>query len=158
LNSELRAIPLARFLRYTVDMKRQVVYGLALLVLGVLVVGCASVKVSVDGDIAADELVQRGQEASDRYQYRLALEYYELVLERFAYNIDMVITARYEIAYINFKQKKYAVARKKLVELLVVYEDIDAETYPQQFKRLCEVVIQLIDKKTGAAAGPTAAG
>jgi outer membrane protein assembly factor BamD (BamD/ComL family) len=55
----------------------------------VLVAACATTVV-IPEDLTAAELVQRGQEASDRNRYNNALQYYQAVLERFPYNAEFV--------------------------------------------------------------------
>jgi outer membrane protein assembly factor BamD (BamD/ComL family) len=114
--------------------------------------GCASRPVTAPDDITAEELIQRGQEASDRYNYDQALQYYRLVLDRFPYNIDMVCAAEYEIAFINYKQKNYAEARVQFNTLLLRYQSPDAELLPPQFKRLCEIVLERMGDAGQAAA------
>jgi outer membrane protein assembly factor BamD (BamD/ComL family) len=114
--------------------------------------GCASSPAAVPGDITAEELVQRAQEASDRYHYRQALQYYELVMSRYSYNIEMVCTAEYETALIYYKQKKYGLAREQFDALLLRYAGADAELLPPKFKRLSGIMLENINKKAGPPA------
>ena len=122
---------------------------LVLIVAALIMAGCASSPVSVPDDITVEELVQRAQEASDRYHYRQALEYYDLVLTRYSYNIEMVCTAEYETALIYYKQKKYGLAREQFNALLLRYEGADAELLPPKFRRLSGIVLESINKKAG---------
>ncbi|MDR2730859.1 MAG: tetratricopeptide repeat protein [Treponema sp.] len=102
---------------------------------------------SIPDDLSPAELEQRAQEASDRNRYDLALEYYEAMLDRNSNNIDIVITAKYEIAFIHYKQKKYQQAHEELNEVLEYYKDPDEELLPQQFKRLAQIVLNSISEK-----------
>ncbi|MDR3248559.1 MAG: hypothetical protein LBT39_07215 [Treponema sp.] len=108
---------------------------------------CATGPQNVSKDTTAEELIQRAQEASDRNHYGTALRYYELLRERNQTSIDWICTAEYEIAFIHYKQKKYAEAREELEALLLRYETPDAELLPQQFKRLSTIVLNSIEEK-----------
>jgi outer membrane protein assembly factor BamD (BamD/ComL family) len=103
--------------------------------------------VVVSEEMTSEELVQRAQEASDRNRYTTALQYYEALLVRNQTNYDWLLTAEYEIAFIHYKQKKYGEAKGELNALLSRYDTPDAELLPQQFKRLCNIVLESIGKK-----------
>jgi outer membrane protein assembly factor BamD (BamD/ComL family) len=109
--------------------------------------GCASGPDTVPDTITPAELVQRAQEASDRNRYKDALAYYELILERFPSNSDMVCTAEYEIAFIHYKQKQYDTAADEFNTLLARYDEPDGELLPPQFKRLAGIVLEQIAEK-----------
>jgi outer membrane protein assembly factor BamD (BamD/ComL family) len=126
--------------------KRIAFLGALLLVLGLN--ACATVPEDISEEMSAEELVQRAQEASDRNHYKVALRYYEALLARNQTSYDWVLTAEYEIAFIHYKQKKYGQAREELEALLRRYEGPEAELLPQQFKRLCGIVLERIGEKT----------
>jgi outer membrane protein assembly factor BamD (BamD/ComL family) len=124
--------------------------GGALLWAVLLILGfnaCASAPEDISEEMSPEELVQRAQEASDRNRYKTALQYYEVLLERNQTSYDWVLTAEYEIAFIHYKQKKYEQAREELSALLRRYEGPDAELLPQQFKRLCNIVLERIGER-----------
>jgi outer membrane protein assembly factor BamD (BamD/ComL family) len=112
----------------------------------VMAVSCAS-QVFIPEDLSAPEMVQRAQEASDRNRYNIALQYYEAILLRNPYNADYICAAEYEIAFIHYKQKKYAQARSEFNMLLERYNTPDAELLPPQFKILARKVLESIDDK-----------
>jgi len=107
---------------------------------------CAST-VAISEDLSPAELIQRAQEASDRNRYNIALQYYQALLERNRDNIDLVITAEYEIAFIHYKQKKYQQSREELEALLEYYNTPDEELLPPQFKRLAVIVLERIAER-----------
>jgi outer membrane protein assembly factor BamD (BamD/ComL family) len=116
-----------------------------------LFVACASGPVVISGDITAEELIQRAQEASDRNRYAVSLQYYEAIRERFPLDLVNVCAAEYEIAFIHYKQKKYAEAKDEFTDLLSRYEDPDEELLPPQFKILSAKIlakIEAIEKRT----------
>jgi outer membrane protein assembly factor BamD (BamD/ComL family) len=113
---------------------------------------CAST-VKINDDMSPAELIQRAQEASDRNRYKIALQYYEALYDRNRSNLDLVITAEYEIAFIHYKQKKYQQAREELTALLEYYNTPDQELLPQHFKRLAQIVLNTIEEKERQRAG-----
>jgi outer membrane protein assembly factor BamD (BamD/ComL family) len=110
---------------------------------------CSTSPVVISTEMTSEELVQRAQEASDRNRYNTALQYYQALLERNQTSYDWLLTAEYEIAFIHYKQKKYREAETELNTLLNRYDSPDAELLPQQFRRLCTIVLESIEKKEG---------
>jgi outer membrane protein assembly factor BamD (BamD/ComL family) len=119
------------------------------LLLMALTAACSTSPQSISEDLSSEELVQRAQEASDRNRYNTALLYYQALLERNQTSYDWILTAEYEIAFIHYKQKKYNEAKDELNALLDRYNSPDAELLPQQYKRLCTIVLESIEKKEG---------
>jgi outer membrane protein assembly factor BamD (BamD/ComL family) len=107
---------------------------------------CATT-VNISEDMSPAELIQRAQEASDRNRYNIALQYYEALRDRNNNNIDLIITAEYEIAFIHYKQKKYEQAREEFNAVIEYYNTYDEAVLPQQFKRLSQIVLKSIDEK-----------
>ncbi|MDR0323475.1 MAG: hypothetical protein LBI12_03385 [Treponema sp.] len=112
-----------------------------------LLCACKTAPVTISEDLSPSELIQRAQEASERRRYNTAMQYYEALYERNSNNIDLVITAEYEIAFIHYKQKDYIKAREGLNALLEHYNTPDEELLPQHFKRLANIVLESIDEK-----------
>jgi outer membrane protein assembly factor BamD (BamD/ComL family) len=111
------------------------------------VFSCASGSVIISDELSSAELIQRAQEASDKNRYKTALQYYQALYDRNATNIDLICVAEYEIAFIHYKQKKYAQARAEFNALLERYNALNAENLPQQFKLLTHKVLERIDEK-----------
>ena len=110
----------------------------------VLAASCASGPVVIPDDLTPMELIQRGQEASDRGRYSVSLQYYQTLIERFPLDIDNICGAEYEIAFIHYKEKKYDIAKKEFTDLLDRYNTPDAALLPPQFKVLSEKIIAKI--------------
>jgi len=108
---------------------------------------CATDQLNIPQNLSPSELIQRAQEASDRNRYNNALQYYQALLDRNPSNIDLVCTAEYEIAFIHYKQKKYAQSREEFDALLKRYEAFDGDYLPPQFKLLAVKVLERIDEK-----------
>ncbi|MCL2043012.1 MAG: hypothetical protein FWG89_02610 [Treponema sp.] len=108
---------------------------------------CATTIINIPEDLSPAEIIQRAQEASDRNRYAAALQYYEALLERNPDNMELVCTAEYEIAFINYKLKNYAQAREGFNALLERYNNPGMEILPDKFRILSNIVLQQIDEK-----------
>jgi len=115
----------------------------------VLAVSCATRPITFPDDLTPAEYIQRAQEASDKYRYSISLQYYEALIEKFPYDIDSVIAAEYEIAFINYKQGRNDLARTQFNSLLARYNTPDAELLPPQFKILSGKVLENINERAG---------
>ena len=115
-----------------------------LLITVLLAVSCSSKPVVIPYDLTVMEITQRAQEASDRNKYKVSLQYYETILDRFPYDIDSICAAEYEIAFIHYKQKKYDVAKVEFTNLLERYNTPDEELLPPQFKILSQKIMTRI--------------
>jgi outer membrane protein assembly factor BamD (BamD/ComL family) len=104
-------------------------------------------RVNIPDNLSPSELIQRAQEASDRNRYKVALQYYQALYDRNPTNIDLICAAEYEIAFIYYKQKKYAQARAGFDALLERYDTPDEEYLPPAFKILALKVLEQIDEK-----------
>ena len=120
---------------------------LVLLAAGLVLLFSACATTHIPDDLSPAEIIQRAQEASDHNRYRVALHYYQTLLERYPFDIDIVCAAEYEIAFIHYKQRKYTEARAGLNALLERYDSPDQELLPPQFRRLAHIVLDSITEK-----------
>ncbi|MCL2175969.1 MAG: hypothetical protein FWB73_07990 [Treponema sp.] len=119
---------------------------LSVLTVSFLFCGCTAT-INIKENMSPAEIIQRGQEALDRNNYRIAIQYYEALHERNPDNIDLIITAEYHIGNIHYKQKKYSLARDELNAVLEYYNTPDEILLPQHFKRLAQIVLKSMDDK-----------
>ena len=126
-----------------INFKLQILTAL----LAVFLFSACATTVNISEDLSPAEMIQRAQEASDRNRYNVAMQYYEALHQRNMTNLDLIITAEYEIAFIYYKQKKYDIARERLTDVLEYYNTPDEELLPQHFKRLAQIVLQSIEEK-----------
>lgn len=130
--------------RETMKLKNIAGFLSASLLAAIIALSCASGPVSIPDDMTVAEMVQRAQEASDRNKYKISLQYYETIIERFPMDIDNVIAAEYEIAFIHYKQKKYDISKIEFNDLLERYNIPDEELLPPQFKVLSLKILERI--------------
>jgi len=114
--------------------------------LALLAVSCLTGPIVVPDGLTPAELIQRGQEASDKNRYSQSLQYYSAILERFPFDTDSTMAAEYEIAFIHYKQKNYDLAKTELNDLLDRYNVPDEELLPAQYKILSGIVLSKIEE------------
>ena len=107
---------------------------------------CATGPTVVPENLSPAELIQRAQEASDRNRYTVSLQYYETIIERFPFDIDNIIAAEYEIAFIHYKQKLYETAKAEFSDLLERYNTPDEALLPPSFKILSLKIMEKIEE------------
>ena len=122
-------------------------YLAAALLALLLAVSCFTGPVNVPDDATPMELIQWAQEASDRSKYSVSLKYYEALIERFPYDIDNIIAAEYEIAFIHYKQRQYNQSKIEFNNLLNRYNTPDEALLPPQFKILSLKVLSNINEQ-----------
>jgi outer membrane protein assembly factor BamD (BamD/ComL family) len=114
---------------------------------------CASGPVDVPADMPPSKIIQQAQEATDRNRYNQALQYYQIILERYPFDPDnsenaaLAVGAEYEIAFLHYKQKKYTEAKAEFTALLERYNTTDAILLPPQYQILAEKVLARIEEK-----------
>ncbi|MDR1804126.1 MAG: hypothetical protein LBQ94_11035 [Treponema sp.] len=111
-----------------------------------VVFSCATGPAVVPENLSPAELIQRAQEASDRNRYEVSLQYYQAIIERFPFDIDNIIAAEYEIAFIHYKQKQYETAKAEFNDLLERYNTPDEALLPPSFKILSLKIMEKIEE------------
>lgn len=101
-------------------MKRLGIAGLLLALL--LFSSCRTVPTDIPEDLTQAELIQLAQESADQENWGAALAYYSAIVERFPQDRAAQATARYEIAFIEYRRGNLTVAESAFVELLAMYD------------------------------------
>ena len=128
--------------RYTMVMSK-----LLILPAIILLFSSCFTTANITENMSSAELIQRAQEAMDKSRYNVAIQYYQALNDRHRNSIDLIITAEYHIAHINYKQGRYELAREQLLSLLEYYNSPDAILYPQHFRVLTNIVLQNIEDR-----------
>ncbi len=111
---------------------------------------CAGAPKVIPQGLSARELVQRAQEASDVYNYKAAIAYYEALNDRFGADPLYMTTSEYEIAFIAYKEGHYTAAKAAFEALLAQYSGPDGSTLPQRYSVLAKKVLESIAEKLPA--------
>lgn len=85
------------------------------------------------------EIVQRAQEANDSGNYKLAINYYKALLEKYGDSPNIYVEGNYEIAHIYTKKKKYEQAVPILEEILEIYNNVAPGSIPGEYKKLSQM-------------------
>ncbi len=107
--------------------------------LTVLAVSCTSVPTEIPEDLTAREIVQYAQTAYDEGNTKIAEKYYQALLDRYGDDMNYYIEAKFEIAHLYIKKKKWDKAEPILKEILTIYENSLPGQYTPSFKKLAEL-------------------
>jgi tetratricopeptide (TPR) repeat protein len=108
---------------------------------------CASEPKEIPSDLEPIEYFQKAQQAaSDDNNYDLALRYYRTFIERHPEDFQRIIEARYEIAFIHYKQGKLDQAEREFNQLLENYEGERANVLPAWPRILAQKVLEKIEE------------
>ncbi|MFW6207878.1 MAG: hypothetical protein ACOC7X_04170 [Spirochaetota bacterium] len=130
-----------------------------LILLLTLAAGCASQPEEIPEELEPIEYFQRAQKiASEDENYKLAKRYYQTFIERYPDDLQRIVEAKYEIAFLTYKQGNDELARQQFDELLSYYEDEGSQVLPRWPQVLTKKVLEKMESEENndAAAAPTA--
>ena len=104
----------------------------------ILLISCATLK-SVPEDLTASQIIQMGQNYLVAGDYKSAELCYSTVLERYGTNAATYVEAKYELAHLYVKRKKYEKARNALNEILEIYDFAPAGALSPSYKKLAQI-------------------
>ena len=111
-------------------------------------IGCSSGQPYIPEDLSVLQFFQRAQEEYDNKEWDNALFYYHTYIERNPDDTPNVTAARYSIAFIRYKQKRYTEAAEGFREILEFYETTDLPlAFPLWPRVLSRVVLQIMKDK-----------
>ncbi len=122
--------------------------------------GCASQPKEIPEDLEPIEYFQRAQKiATQDENYKLAKRYYRTFIERYPDDLQRIVEAKYEIAFLSYKQGNDELARQQFEELLSYYEDEGSQVLPRWPQVLATKVLEKMETEANnaATAAPTAA-
>ncbi len=107
-----------------------------------LISSCVGTDWTVPDDLNEVEYFQKAQQiAAEQGNYGLAIHYYETFIERYPDDLQRIVIAKYEIAFLNYKRGKSALAEQQFEELLNYYQDEGGTVLPKWPKILAEKVL-----------------
>ena len=113
-----------------------------------LLAGCRGGPPIIPDDLSVLQFFQRAQEEFDYDEWDNALIYYNTFIERHPDDLQHVISARYEIAFILYKQKNYGEAAKEFQEILDFYDTNNLPlSFPLWPRVLSQKVLQIMRDK-----------
>jgi outer membrane protein assembly factor BamD (BamD/ComL family) len=122
---------------------------LTLLILIILIItSCASGPQEIDDKLNPVELFQLAQEASDNKDFETAVKYYEVFIAKYSDDIQRLVEAEYEIAFITYKQGNPVRAEELLTELLARYSGEGAQVLPAWPMILSKKLLKQIENES----------
>ncbi len=115
-----------------------IIAGLAL-----ALTGCNSTK-EIPDDLTAPQLLQRGQSSLDSSDYKAAEKYFLKTIEQYGDDTNTYIEAKYELAHLYIKTKRWEKAYDNLSEILELYDYAMAGTLPPAYKKLAQIEMDKI--------------
>ena len=109
--------------------------------------GCQSVPTDIQTDITEAELTKLAQAAYDNGNTKAATIYYETIIERFGDNPESFVSAKFELAHLLVKEKKYKEAKPILEEILGLYTEDFSNSLPPEYKKLAQIDLAKINEK-----------
>ena len=111
--------------------------------LALTLIGCNSTK-NIPDDLSAPQLLQRGQASLDNSDYKTAEKYFLKTIEQYGDDTDSYIEAKYELAHLYIKTKRYDKAYDNLSEILELYDYAIAGSLPAAYKKLAQIEMDKI--------------
>jgi len=119
------------------------------IVIAALLGACASQPEEIPEELEPIEYFQRAQKiASEDENYALAKRYYKTFIERYPDDIQRIVEAKYEIAYLSYKQGDYDLSRQQFEEMLSYYEDEGSSVLPRWPQVLAEKVLDKMNSNS----------
>ena len=108
----------------------------------VLILGsCKTAPVVIPPDLDAPTLIQKAQEAADANNYKLAVRYYQSLIDHWKSDPSSLATGEYEIAFIALKQGDKAKAKELFTSLLAQYDAPGGDALPDRYKVLAKKLL-----------------
>jgi outer membrane protein assembly factor BamD (BamD/ComL family) len=119
----------------------------AALALAALIAGCGTAPKAIPEELSASELVQKAQDSADHYDNKGAIAYYQAALDRFGSDPEVLAMGEYEIAFMYYKEGRYADSKALFDKLLARYSGDGAQSYPPRYRILAEKVLPQVEAK-----------
>ncbi len=127
------------------NIKNRTKTAIAIIIAGLALAltGCNSTK-EIPDDLTAPQLLQRGQSSLDSSDYKAAEKYFLKTIEQYGDDTNTYIEAKYELAHLYIKTKRWEKAYDNLSEILELYDYAMAGTLPPAYKKLAQIEMDKI--------------
>ena len=125
------------------------IISIGLIAYSIFLFSCKSQEIAVAPEATSLEIIQLAQTAFDKGKKNDAVKYYEILLQRYGMNPAIYVEARYEIAHVYVKQKKYKDAEPILLELKEIYDSSAPGALPGAYRKMAMKDLEKIQDKLG---------
>ncbi len=127
------------------NIKNRTKTAIAIIIAGLALAltGCNSTK-EIPDNLTAPQLLQRGQSSLDSSDYKAAEKYFLKTIEQYGDDTNTYIEAKYELAHLYIKTKRWEKAYDNLSEILELYDYAMAGTLPPAYKKLAQIEMDKI--------------
>lgn len=127
------------------NIKNRTKTAIAIIIAGLALTftGCNSTK-EIPDNLTAPQLLQRGQSSLDSSDYKAAEKYFLKTIELYGNDTNTYIEAKYELAHLYIKTKRYEKAYSNLTEILELYDYAVTGTLPPAYKKLAQIEMDKI--------------
>lgn len=110
-----------------------------------LFLSCSSVKPVYDSSVMVERYFRYAQDARNQRKYKLAIQYYDIIIDNFSNQPDKVASAQYEKGSLYYRMKKY----KKAMEMFTaVMEKLNNPTIAQSISPAVAYLAKDLGQKT----------
>lgn len=120
-------------------MKKTIITSILVLFTLLTFFACQSAPTEIPADLSEAELTKLAQASYDNGNMKAATAYYEAIIERYGDNPDSFVAAKFELAHLLVKEKKYEEAKPILEEILGFYPDGVPSSLPPEYKKLAQI-------------------
>ena len=110
-----------------------------------LFLSCGSVKPVYDSSVMVERYFRYAQDARNQRKYKLAIQYYDIIIDNFSSQPDKVASAQYEKGSLYYRMKKY----KKAMEMFTaVMEKLNNPAIAQSISPAVAYLTRDLGQKT----------
>lgn len=128
-------------------MKKRIFISILVLFSLVAFFSCKSVQTTIPEDATEAQLTKLAQNAYDNGNTKAARFYYEAIIEKYGDNPESFVSAKFELAHLLVKEKKFKEAEPILEEILGLYNSEYSKTLAPEYKKLAEIDLAKIQEK-----------
>ena len=111
--------------------------------LSLTLAACNSTK-EIPDNLTAPQLLQKGQACLDSSDSKTAEKYFFKTIELYGNDTNTYIEAKYELAHLYIKTKRWEKAYSNLAEILELYDYAAAGSLPPAYKKLAQIEMDKI--------------
>lgn len=98
----------------------RMMYRYSVFLIFLFLLSCGSNKPVYDSSVMVERYFRYAQDARNQKKYKLALQYYDIIIDNFPNQPDKVASAKYEKGSLYYRMKKYKQALEMFTDVLAM--------------------------------------